>query len=114
MLFTIKLASELKGTGVSVFSVHPGSVKSKLFGKINGWKKIFYKGYSFLVQVSPKDGSQTVIFAATQTNIEKFSGSLFENCDVVPPEVATVNPILVEDVWTETLKLLNIKDNNYV
>lgn len=36
ILYTIALAKRLKGTGVSVYSLHPGVIRTKIFDKVGG------------------------------------------------------------------------------
>ena len=48
IMFTNELACQLEGTGVTVYSLHPGSIRTELVRHIlNGWKKI--------LQVKPTD-----------------------------------------------------------
>lgn len=62
---------------------------------------------------SVEDGAQTIIYTATQRNIEGLSGKHFEECDVVPPYTLTTDPKLVDEVWDETCRLLQINEQTY-
>lgn len=68
----------------------------------------------FLWFQSPEEGAQTVIYVATEPNLEKLSGSHFDDCEVVAPYASAKNLQMIEDVWSETCKLLKIDPKDYI
>ncbi|KAK8766191.1 retinol dehydrogenase 13-like [Amblyomma americanum] len=95
VLFTTELAQRLKGTGVSVFAVHPGIVNTEItrhMGIANSWlAAMFAKPLMWLFAKSPRQGVQGILYCAMASGIEEHSGKYFCNC-----KVAASNPI-VED-----------------
>jgi NAD(P)-dependent dehydrogenase (short-subunit alcohol dehydrogenase family) len=41
ILFTKELAKRLEGSGVTVYSLHPGAVKTDIFRNVEGWAGSF-------------------------------------------------------------------------
>ena len=70
ILFTRFLAGELKNTGISVFSVHPGLVNTNLARNAGFIPRNVFK----VMGLSPEKGAVTLIYAATAGNLSKFSG----------------------------------------
>ncbi len=57
IMFTNELARQLEGTGVTVYSLHPGSIRTELVRHVlNGWKKI--------LQVKPTDLVRMFVLSA--------------------------------------------------
>ncbi|XP_050304975.1 retinol dehydrogenase 11-like [Anthonomus grandis grandis] len=108
ILFTVKLAEKLKGSGISVFSLHPGAIKTDIFRRVSGFRKALLKFVAFFTFKEPEEGAQTIIYAATEQNIEKYSGEHFEECSVVPPYPNAIDPILADKLWLKTCELLQV------
>lgn len=81
-LFARELARRLEGTGVGVYCLRPGMVRTNLgrhvpmpfllrtLGKLFGW----------LLVKSPYDGCQTVLYCAIATELDGVSGRFYSNC----------------------------------
>ncbi|XP_059505207.1 retinol dehydrogenase 12 isoform X2 [Stegostoma tigrinum] len=81
VLFTRELAKRLKGTKVTVNSVHPGCVKSEL-NRHSFVMSLAWKILTFLIK-TPKQGAQTSIYCAVAEELQDISGthfSLFRYC----------------------------------
>lgn len=80
--FTTELAHRLQGSGVSVFSVHPGAVSTDLGRYIGALVPEFVSGLvsrlSSLVTLSPELGARTSLFCALEPNLE--TGKYWDNC----------------------------------
>ena len=73
ILFTRKLANDLKNTNICTFSIHPGMVNTDL-GRDAG----FFSGLVFKLMGLPVEkGAVTLIFAATDNDVSKYSGEYF-------------------------------------
>ncbi|XP_066504996.1 dehydrogenase/reductase (SDR family) member 13 like 1 [Hoplias malabaricus] len=89
VLFTHELAKRLKGTNVTCYSLHPGSVKSELARDMSSWyMKIAKTAMQVFFQTDPMSGSQTTLYCALTEGIEPLSGRYFSDCEVrnVKPE----------------------------
>lgn len=95
VLFASQLARELDGTGVSVFSVHPGWVRSN-FGRtafprwVPGWAgavmNVILRPLSKpLGIVSPHDGAQSTLHCLLDDNVLTHSGEYFSQMSILYP-----------------------------
>ncbi|GAA0372296.1 SDR family oxidoreductase [Bacillus horti] len=83
-LFTKELAERLKGTGITVNSVHPGGVSTSLgvdrksgFGKtIHSLLRPFF--------LTPAQGAETAVYLATSPEVIEVSGEYFYKKKVAP------------------------------
>jgi len=75
------LAKKLQGTGVSVFSLHPGVVKTEIGRQVSGCWKILLSFFSMFFR-SPSQGAVTSVFCAIEKGLEEHSGAYFDDCRV--------------------------------
>lgn len=80
VLFTRELANRLKGTNVTVNSLHPGAVRTELARNLPVMKiamlpfRVFTK--------TPTSGAQTSIMLAVDTNLDGVTGRYFADCAI--------------------------------
>lgn len=103
VLFTKELAEKLKGTGVSVFAVHPGIVNTEItryMGVASSWTAaVFAKPLLWLFAKTPKQGVQGIIYCALADGIEEHSGKYFCNCKVTAPNPIAEDKIASSWLW---------------
>ena len=117
IMFTRELHRRLKGTGVSCFCLHPGSVSTELqrhsfdagYMKYVSWPmKVYWK--------TPIEGAQTNIYCAVQEGLEKESGKYFSDCEVTVPLRAPFREALSEEtdkrLWVLSEELVGLKKTN--
>ncbi|KAG7473267.1 hypothetical protein MATL_G00093920 [Megalops atlanticus] len=89
VLFSQELAARLEGTGVTVYSLHPGVIRTELgrhfWPTIPLWKRIIFQPLLLLIK-SPWEGAQTTIYCAVEESLEKTSGLYYSDC--APKEAA--------------------------
>ncbi|XP_062252709.1 retinol dehydrogenase 12 isoform X1 [Platichthys flesus] len=78
VMFTRELARRLKGTNVTVNSVHPGTVNSDLI-RHSTLMTIFMTFFSTFVK-TPREGAQTSIYCAVAEELHSVSGKHFSDC----------------------------------
>ncbi|KAJ8289109.1 hypothetical protein COCON_G00017680 [Conger conger] len=78
VLFTRELARKLEGSGVTVNSVHPGSVKSELARHSTTMSLLFTLFAVFLK--TPRAGAQTSVYCAVAEELHSVSGRHFSDC----------------------------------
>ena len=69
MLFTVELAERLRARGVTVNSLHPGVIATKLLRE----------GFGMSGGGSPASGARTSVFLATSKDVEGATGKYFVN-----------------------------------
>lgn len=95
VLFTRSLAKLLNGTGVTAFSMHPGFVATNLFSKFPGFLMPLFS----LIMVSPQKGAETLVYLATQPEIEKLNGGYFINKRPASISKAGKDDLLATQLW---------------
>ncbi|MEN8191947.1 MAG: SDR family oxidoreductase [Bacteroidota bacterium] len=95
VLFTYKLAEEVKNSGVIVNVLHPGVITTKLL----------YKGFS-MTGASLKDGARTSVYLASSKEVENVSGKYFIDLSERNSASFTYNTELQEKLWDKSLKMI--------
>ncbi|XP_046891679.1 dehydrogenase/reductase SDR family member 13-like [Hypomesus transpacificus] len=104
VLFTHELAKRLKGTKVTCYSLHPGSINTDLTrdAKILA---MLLKPITMLFFKTPVQGSQTTLHCALQEGLEPLSGRYFSNCTVRDVYAKAKDDAVAKKLWevSETL-----------
>lgn len=77
ILFTKELARRLKGSRVTTYSVHPGTVHSELIRHSTALRWLWQLFFFFIK--TPQQGAQTSLYCAVTDGIEGLSGSHFSS-----------------------------------
>ncbi|XP_039981953.1 retinol dehydrogenase 14b [Xiphias gladius] len=83
LLFTLELARQLEGTGVTVNALTPGIVRTRLGRHVQIpllAKPLLYLA-SLIFFKSPLEGAQTPLYLACSPEVEGVSGKCFANCE---------------------------------
>ncbi|CAK1546171.1 unnamed protein product [Leptosia nina] len=107
-LTTVELARRLKGTGVTVNSLHPGVSATNLFRNIRSKviRGILNMFIGFLYQ-SPWEAAQTSIYLAVSRDVQDVSGCYFSDCRIAKPSRLSQDVEIAKRLWTESEKLVN-------
>ena len=97
ILFTYKHAVEMEKFNVTVNALHPGVIGTKLL-KI-GWG---------MGGESIRKGSETSVYLAASEEVKNVTGKYFINKKETPSSPISYNKELQEQLWNESLKMLNI------
>lgn len=73
LIFTQELARRLDGSGVMVYSMHPGVVATRLSRNFNP----VWRGLTRLFFISPIKGAETLIYLATSPEVDGVTGKYF-------------------------------------
>jgi retinol dehydrogenase 14 len=76
LLFTYELARRLEGTGVTVNALHPGVVRTNLGSQNTGLFKVLLAVMKPFI-LSPEQGAETQIYAASAPELEGVTGKYF-------------------------------------
>ncbi|XP_071748163.1 retinol dehydrogenase 14 isoform X5 [Lepeophtheirus salmonis] len=86
ILFTRELSKRLEGTGVNVYAIDPGPIRSGLGVHIIqglGYLKATFAIFCWLPWLkTPENGAQTLIYAVTDERLKNQSGFYYKDCAV--------------------------------
>ncbi|KAI0211469.1 Retinol dehydrogenase 12 [Lamellibrachia satsuma] len=113
ILFTRELSHRLKGTGVSVFAVHPGLVHTELGRHVDSttfpwWKRMLFKPFIAFCFKTPRQGAQTTIHCAVTEGLEKHSGKYFSDCEVKTPSPMAQDDKKAQKLWDISAQLVQL------
>ncbi len=100
ILFTKKLAEELKDDGVTVNCFHPGMVSTSLFDKLPA---VVRKSLGFLM-IPPEKGAETAIYLAASEKVRNVTGEYFVKKRVRRPSAAARSDRAADSLWDLSLK----------
>jgi NAD(P)-dependent dehydrogenase (short-subunit alcohol dehydrogenase family) len=108
-LFTVELARRLKGTGVTVNSVHPGVVSTEFGSEAESFiLKIIYTVFKPWL-LNSKQGSETGVYVATSPQVSQISGEYFVKSKPAKPNPLSLDPRLAGDLWQLSEQLVGIR-----
>lgn len=106
VLFTHELAKRLKGTGVTCYSLHPGSVRSELGRDFNGtFTNILKRIFEIFIQTDEMSGAQTTLHCALQEGIEPLSGRYFSDCNLQDVKAEAKDDEIARKLWDVSERL---------
>ena len=109
ILFATELARRLKGTGVTAYSLHPGTVRTG-FGKDGDTRGFFAVGLKIIAPfiLSPADGAKTSIHVASTPGIEQHSGGYFQRSKLAKPSTSARDDEAARRLWEVSEQLLGL------
>ncbi|XP_076152005.1 retinol dehydrogenase 12 [Alosa pseudoharengus] len=107
ILSTRALAKRLKGTGVNVYVIHPGVVRTELKRHMNIPLLVMWK----IVRPFTKtvvQGAQTSIYCAVEPELDAESGGYYSNCSPASCSRAARDDVMAEKLWELSCQMLGI------
>ncbi len=102
VLFTRELAKRLKGTKITTYALHPGSVKTELARHVEVYlgplKHVLWLIVGFFCK-TPKQGAQTNIYCAVDEACANETGLYYADCAVKTPCKAALDDDMAEKLW---------------
>ncbi|XP_024083302.1 retinol dehydrogenase 11-like isoform X2 [Cimex lectularius] len=108
ILFTRELAHRLKDTGVNVYCLHPGVVRTEISRHVDssffrGARWLYHTvGYPFMK--SPKQGAQTTLYCALDEKTANNTGLYYDDCKVSCTSALAKNDEVAKELWEEPTK----------
>ena len=95
ILFTNKLANDLENANITVNTLHPGVITTKLLQK------------GFAMQgASLREGAETSVFLASSAKLEGVTGKYFIDCEEGNSAPFTYDAELQENFWNASFKMI--------
>nr|CAB3265507.1 retinol dehydrogenase 14-like [Phallusia mammillata] len=113
ILFCRHLAKQLEGTGVTVNSVHPGSVKTDLQRHLDSPGNFFMKTFVKLHRLimswkTAEHGAQTSIYCAIAPELADVTARYFSDCHVENESNAAKNDADAEKLWNISIEMAKL------
>ena len=103
-------------TGVTVYALHPGAVKSDIWRCWNIFQKPYVKPlvqlFMFLFFKDCKQGAQTTIYCSVAEELESISGLYYSDCRVKECNPLAKDPGLAKKLWDASERLTGESWNN--
>ena len=100
VLFAKELHRQLEGTEVSVYTLHPGVVRTELGRHFPAVTLTLAYPLMWLVCKSPVQGAQTTIHCSVAGELEGLSGHYYGDCQEKPfPEVKNADDAVAKKLW---------------
>ncbi|XP_024147427.1 retinol dehydrogenase 14b [Oryzias melastigma] len=112
LLFTLELARQLDGTGVTVNALTPGIVRTRLGRHVHIpllAKPLFYLA-SLVFFKSPLEGAQTPLYLACSPDVEGVSGKCFANCEEEKLMSKATDEQAAKRLWDMSRRMVGIED----
>lgn len=112
LLFTLELARQLEGTGVTVNALTPGIVRTRLgrHVQIPLLAKPLFHLASLAFFKSPLEGAQTPLYLACSTEVEGVSGKCFANCKEEELMPKATDGEAAKKLWDISMRMVGLAD----
>ncbi|XP_056104786.1 retinol dehydrogenase 12 isoform X2 [Rhinichthys klamathensis goyatoka] len=107
ILCTRSLAKRLQGSGVTVYSLHPGVVQSELFRNLSKPVQIAVKVFSPFTKTTIQ-GAQTTIYCAVEPELDNESGGYYSDCGPAQCSREASDDEMAQKLWELSCQMLSI------
>jgi len=114
VLFTRELSHRLRGTKVTSYSLHPGSIRTELTRHVSiisdyaiGQQLFYYLSWPFIKE--PWNGAQTTICCAVDSNLATESGKYYSDCVEVEPSKEALDDVTAKKLWDASVSLVKLQ-----
>lgn len=111
VLFCRELAERLQGTGVTVYSLHPGVIRTELgrhlIPTLALWKRIIAMPFLMLIK-SPWEGAQTTIYCAVDESLADKSGLYYSDCAPKRPAPQAMDAAAAKKLWDLSASMVGL------
>ncbi|XP_051948933.1 retinol dehydrogenase 12-like [Xyrauchen texanus] len=115
LLFTRELARRVQGSGVTVYALHPGVIRTELGRYVQTRHPLLSALLSFpalLLMKNPKQGAQTSIYCAVAEGLETYSGCYFSDCKLKEPAPEGKDDLAALRLWEVSAKLVGYNEED--
>jgi retinol dehydrogenase 12 len=104
LLFTYELDRRLRGSGITVNTLHPGWVATG-FASNNGWRGRAIQLAARWFALTPEQGAQTIIYLASSPDVAGISGQYFIRERPVASSAASYDEAAAKQLWQVSTEL---------
>ena len=107
VLFAVHLAKLLQGTGVTVYSLHPGGISTE-FARETPYHNTFFEGcilccfmccFACEKPKSIEEGAQTTLYCCLEASIANQSGEYYQDCKKSSAKAHATDPAHAQRLW---------------
>jgi NAD(P)-dependent dehydrogenase (short-subunit alcohol dehydrogenase family) len=107
VLFTHELAKKLRGSGVAVNALHPGTVATNIWTRPFG-PAGFITALPKLFMASPEEGAETIVYLASSPDAQSLSGEYLEKLKVKKSSEESYDEEIAQRLWDVSAKLTRL------
>ncbi|XP_007260245.2 retinol dehydrogenase 12 isoform X1 [Astyanax mexicanus] len=107
ILCTRSLGRRLKDTGVTVYAVHPGIVRTELKRHMNLGLLFLWKVVRPFTKTTVQ-GAQTTVYCAVEPSLQSETGGYYSNCGLSSCTRAARDDEMAEKLWELSCQMLGI------
>lgn len=105
LIWTYELAERLRGTGVTVNALHPGTVKTRLGRDLSS---LITAPFHFLFSTTPEKGAEPIIHLATACEVAGVTGAYFDRFLQARSSARSYDRSNWKRVWDETVAITGL------
>ncbi|CAG02360.1 unnamed protein product, partial [Tetraodon nigroviridis] len=111
VLFCKELAARLQGTGVTVYSLHPGVIRTELsrhlLPTLAWWVRMIIVPIMWMNK-SPREGAQTTIYCAVEESVAQESGLYYSDCAPKMPAPQAMDDAAAKRLWDLSASMVGL------
>jgi retinol dehydrogenase 14 len=104
VVFTHELARRLAGTGVTVNSLHPGAVATRIWSHAP-WFAQPVLAVAQLFMLTPEQGAERIVYLAASPEVEGQTGGYYDKNKRVEPSALARDEAIAARLWEESVRL---------
>ena len=109
ILFTRELSRQIKGSGITANSLHPGFVASRFGDQTSGAGGVVFRILKHMA-ISPERGAETLIYLASSDKVSGITGEYFYKCAPEVPTKEAQDNAASNWLWAESERLAHLED----
>lgn len=106
VLFTYELARRLQGSGVSANCLHPGAVRTNIWGHSGAYAPLVR--FASLFMRSAEQGAETQVYLASSSEVAGVTGKYFEDLRPKRSSVASYDEDLANRLWEASERMTGL------
>ncbi|XP_029959483.1 retinol dehydrogenase 13 [Salarias fasciatus] len=111
VLFGKELAARLQGTGVTVYSLHPGVIRTELgrhlLPTLPFWQRAILIPGMILIK-NPREGAQTSIYCAVDESLANVSGLYYSDCAPKTAAPQALDDAAAKKLWDLSASMVGL------